>query len=313
MHQDSGSAYYGAGAATTSPVDRPYPAEDIPLQERSSKDPEQNDHIYDAPSRRGKSKKHKVRGGQLGMAGSDKKRIPWVVYIFTAAQIGVFIGEIVRNAILTGSPIMIRPQFNPMIGPSSQVLINMGARFVPCMRNTVGIQDQSTPVEFLCPNATTTDNSCPLSILCGFDGVPDPVYNDINQSPEPNQWFRFILPIFMHAGLIHIGFNMLLQMTLAKEMEMAIGSIRFFLVYMSAGIFGFVMGGNFAAPGIASTGASGSLFGISNDFMVTVIRQVGNYGEIFDRNLGPDTPFKLGRGLNDLWTNGGLMYSPPFR
>ena len=59
--------------------------------------------------------------------------------------------------------------------------------------------------------------------------------------------------------------------------------------------------------------AIGSLFGIPNDFMVTVIRQVGNYGEIFDRNLGPDTPFKLGRGLNALWTDGGLMYSPPFR
>lgn len=59
--------------------------------------------------------------------------------------------------------------------------------------------------------------------------------------------------------------------------------------------------------------AIGSLLGISNDFMVTVIRQVGNYGEIFDRNLGPDTPFNLGRGVNDLWTNGGLMYSPPFR
>jgi general L-amino acid transport system substrate-binding protein len=59
--------------------------------------------------------------------------------------------------------------------------------------------------------------------------------------------------------------------------------------------------------------AIGSLYGIANDFMVTVIKQVGNYGEIFDRNLGPDTPFNLGRGLNDLWTRGGLMYSPPFR
>jgi membrane associated rhomboid family serine protease len=45
-------------------------------------------------------------------------------------------------------------------------------------------------------------------------------------------------------------------------MEKSIGSIRFFLVYISSGIFGFVMGGNFAATGIASTGASGSLFGI---------------------------------------------------
>jgi len=59
--------------------------------------------------------------------------------------------------------------------------------------------------------------------------------------------------------------------------------------------------------------AIGSLFGIPNDFMVTVIRQVGNYGEIFARNLGPDTPFNLARGVNDLWTNGGLLYSPPFR
>jgi general L-amino acid transport system substrate-binding protein len=57
----------------------------------------------------------------------------------------------------------------------------------------------------------------------------------------------------------------------------------------------------------------GSLYGIANDFMVTVIRQVGNYGEVFNRHLGPDTPFRLDRGLNGLWTEGGLMYSPPFR
>ena len=68
--------------------------------------------------------------------------------------------------------------------------------------------------------------------------------------------------MFLHAGLIHIGFNMLLQLTMARDMEISIGPIRFFLVYFSSGIFGFVLGGNFAAPGIASTGASGALFGI---------------------------------------------------
>jgi len=169
---------------------------------------------------------------------------------------------------LTGSPIMTQPSFNPMIGPSTYVLINMGARFVPCMHNTPGVQDLTSPMSWPCPNSTTLDvnspmNHCNLSELCGFGGVPKPLYNgDINQSPEPNQWFRFIVPIFLHAGLIHIGFNMLLQMTMGRDMERAIGSIRFFLVYMSAGIFGFVMGGNFAASGIPSTGASGSLFGI---------------------------------------------------
>lgn len=57
----------------------------------------------------------------------------------------------------------------------------------------------------------------------------------------------------------------------------------------------------------------GSSLNLANDFMVTVISQVGNYGEIFARNLGPDTIFGLERGVNGLWTNGGLMYAPPFR
>ncbi len=63
-------------------------------------------------------------------------------------------------------------------------------------------------------------------------------------------------------------------------------------------------------------GAEGDLgqgLGLSNDFMVEVIKQVGNYGEIYERNLGPDTPFDLPRGLNAQYTDGGLIYSPPFR
>lgn len=58
---------------------------------------------------------------------------------------------------------------------------------------------------------------------------------------------------------------------------------------------------------------AGNYLGIPNDFMVAVISQVGNYGEIFDRNLGPDTPFGLERGVNALWTEGGLLYAMPFR
>ncbi len=155
---------------------------------------------------------------------------------------------------------MTKPSFNPMIGPSNYILINMGARFVPCMHTIPGVQDSTNPVPlpWPCPNSTSNidtapENQCTLSELCGFGGI---------DFANPNQWFRFIIPIFMHAGLIHIGFNMLLQLTLGRDMEKSIGSIRFFLVYMSAGIFGFVMGGNFAATAIASTGASGSLFGV---------------------------------------------------
>jgi len=62
-------------------------------------------------------------------------------------------------------------------------------------------------------------------------------------------------------------------------------------------------------------GLEGDLYkqsGLDSDFVVKMIKGVGNYGEIFERNLGKSTIFKLDRGVNDLWTRGGLMYSPPF-
>ncbi len=64
---------------------------------------------------------------------------------------------------------------------------------------------------------------------------------------------------------------------------------------------------------LGAEGDLGQALGLDNDFMVKVIAQVGNYGEIYDRHLGPDTVFNLERGQNALWTEGGLMYSPPFR
>jgi general L-amino acid transport system substrate-binding protein len=60
-------------------------------------------------------------------------------------------------------------------------------------------------------------------------------------------------------------------------------------------------------------GDLGQALGLNNDFCYQIISQVGNYGEIFDRNLGPDTPFNLGRGLNALYADGGLIYAMPFR
>ena len=60
-------------------------------------------------------------------------------------------------------------------------------------------------------------------------------------------------------------------------------------------------------------GDLGLALGLTADFCARVIRHVGNYGEIYNRNLGPDTPFDLPRGQNELWINGGLLYSPPFR
>ncbi len=61
------------------------------------------------------------------------------------------------------------------------------------------------------------------------------------------------------------------------------------------------------------TGDLGKMLGLEPRWAFNVIKSVGNYGELFNRNLGPDTRIGLSRGPNRLWTEGGLLYSPPFR
>lgn len=64
---------------------------------------------------------------------------------------------------------------------------------------------------------------------------------------------------------------------------------------------------------LGKTGTLWQDLGLDADAPVRVLKLVGNYGQIFDRNLGPETPLRLERGLNAQWTDGGLMYAPPFR
>jgi general L-amino acid transport system substrate-binding protein len=57
----------------------------------------------------------------------------------------------------------------------------------------------------------------------------------------------------------------------------------------------------------------GKMMGVPNDWAYNIIKQVGNYGESFERNVGLKTPLGLARGLNELWSKGGLQYAPPIR
>ena len=61
------------------------------------------------------------------------------------------------------------------------------------------------------------------------------------------------------------------------------------------------------------TEGNGKALGLDEKWAYNIVKQVGNYGEVFERNVGKNSPLKLERGLNALWTNGGLMYSPPFK
>ena len=60
-------------------------------------------------------------------------------------------------------------------------------------------------------------------------------------------------------------------------------------------------------------GQLGSKLGLHQFWAADVIELIGNYGEIYERNVGPETPLRLKRGLNKLYTKGGLLYAPPLK
>jgi len=132
-------------------------------------------------------------------------------------------------------------------------LVTLGARFPPCMKL---IPDVPPTMTIGCANATsdvlTADVACTIEEICGFGGF---------HGGEPNQWFRFITPIFLHAGIIHLLLNMFAQWFLSGQVEQDMGSAGFLILYFSAGIFGNVLGANFALVGRPSVGASGAIVG----------------------------------------------------
>lgn len=213
---------------------------------------------------------------------------------------------------LTGSPIQTKPSFNPMIGPSSSVQILMGARYDPCMKNLPNIQNSTKILNFPCPNVTSNAAECTLKEVCGFGGVPDNHANGSLDDPAPNQWWRFIIPMFLHAGFIHIGFNLLVQMTMGADMERMVGMWRYTLTYFASGIFGFVLGGNYAAQLQASDGCSGALFGILALYLLDLLYDWPNrpspWVELIIMILGVAISFVLGLlpGLDNFSHLGGF-------
>ena len=60
-------------------------------------------------------------------------------------------------------------------------------------------------------------------------------------------------------------------------------------------------------------GKFGEAIGLSNAWGYQIVKHVGNYGEVFEKNVGAGSPLKIARGLNNLWSKGGLQYAPPIR
>ena len=64
---------------------------------------------------------------------------------------------------------------------------------------------------------------------------------------------------------------------------------------------------------LGSTEDTGKLLGLDKEWLARAIKTTGNYGEIFERNVGPKSALQLPRGLNNLWNKGGIMYAYPVR
>ena len=64
---------------------------------------------------------------------------------------------------------------------------------------------------------------------------------------------------------------------------------------------------------VGTEGDYGEQLGLTKDWVVRIVRQVGNYGESFERNVGTGSRLGISRGLNRLWTKGGIQYAPPIR
>jgi general L-amino acid transport system substrate-binding protein len=103
-------------------------------------------------------------------------------------------------------------------------------------------------------------------------------------------WFSIIR--WVHFALLNAEALGIRQTTVDRELESTNPAIRRLL---------------------GSDDNSGEQMGLTRDWAYRVIKRIGNYGEIFDENLGRGSPLKITRGLNALWTDGGIQYAPEFR
>ncbi|ANZ76872.1 BA75_03571T0 [Komagataella pastoris] len=211
----------------------------------------------------------------------------------TLVDISVFIYELAKAASYhNGNPFQTQPYFNPMLGPSSYVQISLGSRYLPCMTSVSGFTDNVNQL-WPCPNSTTYEtNVCSLEELCSFGGFKQ--VDSVTGEPLPDQWWRMITPMFLHAGFIHIIFNLLLQMTLAYNIERVLGPIRYGTIYLASGVAGFVLGSNFSPVGVSSTGASGALLGIMavNILLLITTKSTAHFGGLKGKQV-PVRNFKV--------------------
>ncbi|KAI8072695.1 rhomboid family-domain-containing protein [Gongronella butleri] len=222
---------------------------------------------------------------RTGVRPFSEKRWPVVAnYVLLVMMFTILSGELLLSQMTSSEFVELDP-FNVMLGPSLQILIQSGARFPPCMRPTAMMPASD---RYVCLNTTvplspsggdfsvrlldpiferaspiTQSSSCSLQDICGMSGF---VHNN-----APDQTFRFFTPMFVHTGIVHFAINALAHWFLTLDMERVINPIRFTVLYILCGVFGNLMGANFAMPTNPFMGCSTAVFGILGCTLIDVI------------------------------------------
>ncbi|KAI9494844.1 hypothetical protein BDB00DRAFT_973935 [Zychaea mexicana] len=168
-------------------------------------------------------------------------------------------GEFIMNRELSGEFFEFDP-FNPMLGPSTQTMIQSGARYIPCMKNTTSLIN---PAFALSNRRVTVRSTCSLQDVCGMGGF---LIDTI-----PDQGFRFITPLFVNSGLIQLGCNMIGHAVIGVRLERLINSLKLTLVFFVSGVFGNLFGANFGPITSQSTGCSSAILGMAACLFVDLI------------------------------------------
>ncbi|RKP06771.1 rhomboid family-domain-containing protein [Thamnocephalis sphaerospora] len=192
---------------------------------------------------------------------ADGQFRPLFMYTIMVLQLVALVVEFCLNYQLTGSVIATSPQFNYMIGPAPYTWVQVGARYTPCIRPTKLSQQPSQLISIAGASSPLT-----LSELCGFGGF---------EAGHPNQWYRLILPMFLHGGIIHLLFNMAFQWRNGLQMERDWGAHRVAPIYLLGGMGGFLLGATLAPPSMVSMGASGALFALMAACIVELLQHWG--------------------------------------
>lgn len=174
---------------------------------------------------------------------------------------------------------------------------SLDIHYTPVLLSTEG--QMATALETGKCQAISTDQSALFSMRQGFERPDEAVILPDIISKEPlgpmvraddDQWFKIVkwtLHALVNAEEMGVTSRNAAQMKRNENPEMQ-----------------YLLG---------VKGEIGKKLGLSSDWAFQVIRQVGNYGEIFERNVGQESPLKLKRGLNSLWKDGGILYAPPVR